>query len=64
MFNSLKGKGLTIFVGHPSDTSAADCYINSPEEVKTFLEHLYQQKNVGCNELFTEGKRTIVNDLN
>lgn len=58
VFEDLKGKGLTVFVGHPSDTSAADYYVNSPEEVKSFLEHIYQQKSRD-NELLTEGKRTI-----
>lgn len=52
VFHALKGKELTIFVGNPSDTSAADYYVNSPEEVTVFLEHLYQQKN-------TEGKTDL-----
>lgn len=50
VFDSLKGKGLTIFVGNPSDTSAANYYVNSPEEVKAFLEHLCTQKQEACNE--------------
>ncbi len=50
VFDSLKGKGLTIFVGNPSDTSVADYYVHSPEEVKTFLEHLYEQKHEVHNE--------------
>lgn len=50
VFDSLKGKGLTVFVGNPSDTSAADYYVNSPEEVKVFLEHLYEQKREVHNE--------------
>ena len=44
VFNALKGKELTIFVGSPSDTTVADYFVHSPEEVKTFLEHLYKQK--------------------
>ncbi len=50
VFSSLKGSGVTIFVGNPSDTSEADYYVNSPEEVKVFLEHLYEQKNEVHNE--------------
>ena len=45
VFDSLRGKGLTIFVGNPLDTSTAEYYVHSPEEVKTFLEHLYEQKH-------------------
>ena len=45
VFDSLKGKGLTIFVGNPSDATTADYYVNSPEEVEVFLEHLYEQKH-------------------
>ncbi len=59
VFHALKGKELTIFVGNPSDTSAANYYVNSPEEVKVFLEHIYKQKNRDRNELLTEGKGTI-----
>ncbi|HHT9127129.1 MAG TPA: trehalose-phosphatase [Candidatus Wujingus californicus] len=50
VFDSLRGKGLTIFVGNPSDMSPADYYVNSPEEVKVFLEHLYEQKHEVHNE--------------
>ena len=50
VFTTLKGKGLTVFVGNPSDTSAADYYVNSPEEVKAFLEYLYEQKHEVHNE--------------
>ena len=50
VFDSLMGKGLTIFVGNPSDMSTADYYVNSPEEVKVFLEHLYEQKHEVHNE--------------
>ena len=72
VFDSLRGKGLTIFVGNPSNmstteyhhvagndsyrspfapnTSVADYYVHSPEEVKTFLEHLYEQKHEVHNE--------------
>jgi len=50
VFDSLRGKGLTIFVGNPSDTAAANYYVNSPEEVKAFLEHLCTQKQESCNE--------------
>ena len=50
VFDSLKGKGLTVFVGNPSDTSTADYYVSSPEEVKVFLEHLYEQKREVHNE--------------
>ena len=50
VFNTLKGKELTIFVGNPSDTSAANYYVHSPEEVKVFLEHLYEQKHEVQNE--------------
>lgn len=59
VFTALDGKRLTIYVGTPSDTSAADYYVNSPDEVKTFLELLYMQKDDGSNELLTEGKRAI-----
>lgn len=45
VFHALKGKELTIFVGNPSDTSAANYYVNSPDEVKKFLEYLYKQKS-------------------
>ncbi|MBM4066940.1 MAG: trehalose-phosphatase [Planctomycetes bacterium] len=67
VFDSLQGKGLTIFVGNPANmsateyhhvagndnyrspftpnTSVADYYVHSPDEVKTFLEHLYEQKH-------------------
>lgn len=44
VFSTLKGKGLTVFVGDPSDTSAADYYVQSAKEVNVFLEHLYEQK--------------------
>src|SRR3990170_5413427 len=50
VFDSLMGKGLTIFVGNPSDMSTADYYVNSHEEVKVFLEHLYEQKHEVHNE--------------
>lgn len=50
VFDSLRGKGLTIFVGNPLDTSVADYYVHSPDEVKTFLEHLYEQKHEVQNE--------------
>ena len=50
VFDSLMGKGLTIFVGNPADMSTADYYVNSPEEVKVFLEHLYEQKHEVHNE--------------
>lgn len=59
VFTALSGKRLMIFVGTPSDTSAADYYLHSPEEVKTFLELLYQRKNEDNNGLLTEGKRAI-----
>lgn len=76
VFDSLKGKGLTIFVGNPSnlyalehnhiagndscrspftsDTTAADYYVHSPEEVKTFLEHFYAQKQEARNGCHSE----------
>ncbi|MBI2469689.1 MAG: trehalose-phosphatase [Planctomycetes bacterium] len=66
VFDSLRGKGLTVFVGNPAnvsaaeyhhvagddsyrspftpDTSVADYYVHSSDEVKEFLEHLYSQK--------------------
>lgn len=44
VFTMLNGKGLTVFVGKPSDTSTADYFIHSPEEAAVFLEHLYKQK--------------------
>lgn len=66
VFDSLRGKGLSIFVGNAANvsameyhhitgndsclspfapnTSVADYYVNSPGEVKTFLEHLYAQR--------------------
>lgn len=72
VFDSLRGKGLTIFVGNPANmsateyhhvagndsyrspfapnTSVADYYVHSPEEVRTFLEHLYEQKHEVHNE--------------
>jgi len=50
VFDSLRGKGLTIFVGNPSDTSTAEYYVHSPEEVRVFLEHLYEQKHEVHNE--------------
>ena len=50
VFYSLRGKGLTIFVGNPLDTSTAEYYVHSPEEVKVFLEHLYEQKHAVHNE--------------
>lgn len=50
VFDSLRGKGLTIFVGNPLDTSTAEYYVHSPEEVKVFLEHLYEQKHEVHNE--------------
>lgn len=50
VFDSLRGKGLTIFVGNPLDTSTAEYYVHSPEEVKAFLEHLYEQKHEVHNE--------------
>ena len=50
VFDNLRRKGLTVFVGKPSDTSTAEYYVNSPEEVKVFLEHLYEQKNEVHNE--------------
>jgi trehalose-phosphatase len=72
VFDSLRGKGLTIFVGNPAnmsateyhhiagndscwspftpDTSVADYYVHSPDEVKIFLEHLYEQKHEVHNE--------------
>jgi trehalose-phosphatase len=50
VFDTLKGKGLTVFVGKPSDTSTADYYVNSPDEVRVFLDHLFEQKHEVCNE--------------
>ncbi|HHT9136213.1 MAG TPA: trehalose-phosphatase [Candidatus Wunengus sp. YC60] len=72
VFDSLRGKGLTIFVGNPSNvsaaeyhhvagsdsyrspfapnTSVADYYVHSPGEVKTFLEHICEQKYEVHNE--------------
>lgn len=72
VFDRLRGKGLTIFVGNPAnmsateyhhitgndscwspftpDTSVADYYVHSPDEVKVFLEHLYEQKHEVHNE--------------
>ncbi len=44
VFTTLKGKGLTVFVGDPAVTSTADYFIHSPEEVEIFLEYLYDQK--------------------
>lgn len=44
VFHSLKGKELTIFVGNPSETTTADYFVYSPDEVKTFFEHLYNLK--------------------
>ncbi len=55
VFDSLRGRGLTIFVGDPLQASApgisaADYYVLSPDEVKDFLEHLYEQKHEVHNE--------------
>ncbi len=44
VFTTLRGKGLTVFVGDPTVTSAADYFVHSPNEVETFLEFLYEQK--------------------
>lgn len=44
VFNTLKDEELTIFVGSPSTTTTADYFVNSPEEVRVFLEYLYKQK--------------------
>ncbi len=44
VFSTLRGKGLTVFVGDPAVTSAADYFIHSPKEVEIFLEYLYEQK--------------------
>ncbi|TVL98876.1 MAG: trehalose-phosphatase [Candidatus Brocadia sp. WS118] len=54
VFHALKGKELTIFVGNPSDTAAADYFVHSPEEVKVFLELLYKLK--GKNDHDRSGK--------
>ena len=59
VFTTLKGKGLTVFVGNPSDTSAADYYVHTPEEVKVFLEFLYEQKNEINHGSHTESKGTV-----
>ncbi|MEP9411963.1 MAG: trehalose-phosphatase [Candidatus Brocadia sp.] len=59
VFTALSGKRLMIFVGTPSDTSAADYFVNSPEEVKAFLEILYKQKVEDSNGILTDGKRAI-----
>ncbi len=59
VFTALSGKRLMIFVGTPSDTSAADYFVNSPEEVKAFLEILYTQKEEDGNGTLSEGKRAI-----
>ncbi|HHT9146727.1 MAG: trehalose-phosphatase [Candidatus Brocadiaceae bacterium] len=50
VFHALKNKELTIFVGNPLDTSTAEYYVHSPEEVRVFLEHLYEQKHEVQNE--------------
>lgn len=44
VFTFLSGKGLTVFVGKPSDASAADYFLHSSGEVTTFLKHLHEQK--------------------
>lgn len=59
VFTAFSGKRLMVFVGTPTDTSAADYYVNSPEEVKSFLELLYKQKDADNDDLLTEGKRAI-----
>ncbi len=59
VFTALHGKGLTIFVGNPADTSAADYFVHSPEEVKIFLEYLYEEKVSDSNESFKKSKRTV-----
>lgn len=59
VFNALKGKELTIFVGSPSDTTVADYFVHSPEEVKTFLEHLYKQKCKNDHEQPEKNDRPI-----
>ena len=43
---------VTIVTGVPfaPNTSVADYYVHSPEEVKTFLGHLYEQKHEVHNE--------------
>ncbi|TLD41187.1 MAG: Trehalose-6-phosphate phosphatase [Candidatus Jettenia ecosi] len=45
VFTTLHGKGVTIFVGEPSNTSSADYFVHSPKEVIDFLEYLYKQKS-------------------
>lgn len=59
VFTALIGQRLMVFVGTPTDTSAADYYVNSPEEVKAFLELLYKQKDEDYDDLLTEVKRAI-----
>lgn len=59
VFTAFSGQRLMVFVGTPADTSAADYYVNSPEEVKSFLDLLYKQKDEDNHDLLTEGKRAI-----
>jgi len=44
-FTSLKGKGLTIFVGKPGQTSA-QYYLKNYREVQTFLKRILIQKAI------------------
>lgn len=59
VFTTLSGKRLMIFVGAAGDTSTADYYVNSPEEVRSFLAFLYKQKDEDNHDPLAEGKRAI-----
>lgn len=59
VFNALKDRELTIFVGSPSTTTTADYFVNSPEEVRVFLEYLYKQKGASNNGRIEEIEGTI-----
>ncbi|MFN3531284.1 MAG: trehalose-phosphatase [Candidatus Brocadia sp.] len=59
VFTALSGERLMVFVGTASDVSEADYYVHSPEEVKMFLELLYQRKDEDNHGIPTEGKRAV-----
>jgi len=59
VFNALKDKELTIFVGSPSATTTADYFVHSPEEVRAFLEYLYKQKGANNDGSTDEIEGTI-----
>lgn len=59
VFHTLKGKELTIFVGNPSETTTADYFVYSPDEVKTLFEHLYNLKYKNVHEHHGENAKSI-----